>query len=784
MSETIRKRGATMAVKRWIPRKPNKQFVLYFFSFFLVILLPGILLSLSSYKLMYSTILDEIRQGTSNAMKQTGLSADRLLLDITTLSVQLGLDGKIYTSSTNVDDAYLLNEIRDRISALAAENGYVQAVQIYFRKNNLILSSGAPNRQYANQINDGWIRDFSASGKEQLWLPTRSFVDQDGNVQRVMTLVRKFPVAFPSNTGYVAIHIFEDRFYELLQMTGADRDNRIYLADSSGALLSSFPRPANEDEIRVAEQAAALIPAEERRSWVGKFGGQEALISIGAPLQNGWTIVSVDSLGYLEKRLDYIRRVIALTGFLLVALGAVISFFLSRSMYNPIKLLFEKTKRAQKELALPVSSDKPDSLVYVSGMVDQLIHRHRELEAAYEVGHSAIVDRFLYQLFYNRVSGDLEQRVEDMRLPITPQGFIVIIVELDGYAELRERYSANDLNLLRYATHNIVQEVVSGHYVCLGTEIADNQIAVLANLESAAEYDRVRLAEMAGEIIQAVRSYLNLSATIGFGRPVEALSDAHMSFQQASDVIRRKLLTDDRKALFHENEEHTQAFQYFYPVQLEKSLMNNIRAGNEQQTRACLEQLKAELKGKPGMSHEIVYRVYHRLIDEAIDLVVDAGLPWENVFGEGNVYRELAKYETIESIHLWLEKLFLNVIVQLRDHLRSPSKVDAAIAYIAEHYREDISVEHIADAVQLNPAYLSRIFKQSTGKTVLEHMTLVRLARSKTLLCETSLNLSDIAQQIGYNNANSFIRFFRKYEGVTPGEFRKLQGQAARYEEA
>lgn len=772
-----------MTAKRWIPRKPNRQFVLYFLSFFLVILLPVILLSLSSYKLMYSTILDEIRQGTSNAMKQTGLSADRLLLDVTTLSVQLGLDGKIYTSSTNVEDAYLVNEIRDRISTLAAENGYVQAVQIYFRKNNLILSSDAPNRHYANQVNDGWIRDFSVSGKEQLWLPTRSFVDQDGNTQRIMTLVRKFPVAFPSNTGYVAIHIFEDRFYELLKMAGADRDNRLYLADPSGAVLSAYPRLAGEEDERMAEQAASLIAGEERGNRVGKFGGQEALISIGDPLRNGWTIVSVDSLDYLEERLGYIRRVIMLTGFVLVALGSVISFFLSRTMYNPIKRLFEKAERVQKEFALPASSDKPGSLVDVSGMVDQLIHRHKELEAAYEIGHSAMVDRFLYQLFYNRASGDLEQRVDDMRLPITPQGFVVMIVELDGYAALRERYSASDLNLLRYATHNIVQEIVSSRYVCLGTEIADNQIAVLANIESAAEFDRVRLAEMAGEIIQAVRSYLNLSATIGFGQPVDALADAHMSFQQASDVIRRKLLTDDRKALFHESEEHAQAFQYFYPVQLEKALMNNIRASNEQQTRACLEQLKAELKGKPGLSHENVYRVYHRLIDEAIDLAVDAGLAWENVFGEGNVYRELAKHETIESIHLWLEEVFLNVIVQLRDHLRSPSKADAAVAYIAEHYREDISVEQIADAVQLNPAYLSRLFKQSTGKTVLEHLTLVRLARSKTLLRETSLNLSEIAQQIGYNNANSFIRFFRKYEGVTPGEFRKLQGQASKPEE-
>lgn len=761
-------------VDRLIAIKPNKQFLFYFLSFFLVILLPVTLLSLSSYNLAYTTVLNEIRTGKENALKQTGASLDRLLGDMEALSVQLGLDGGIYTSSRNVEDAFLLNEVRGRIADVAKENGYVQSIQVYLLNNRTVLSSNAPNRSYGGQPFDRWIDDFAESGANHLWLPTRSFVDQDGNEYRVVTLVRKLPVAFPEATGYIAVHIHESKLNDWLRSMDADNKGRVILSEPAGGIVSVYP-PA-PDPTAEDPGISELLAARGEGSRVSRVEGADALVAYGAPLRNGWELVSITDLAYLEKKLEYIRRVIVLTGLLLVALGAVISYFLSRTMYNPIKRLFEKTRDMQKELELPPASASGNSLVFVSGMVDQFMHRHRELMTAYQGSRPAMVDRFLYQLFYNRTGGatDVEQRLEDMRLPITSSGFVVMLIEIDNFAALGERYSAGDLNLLRYATQNIVQELSSAKYASLSTEIADNRIAVLINLESVAEYDRVQLAGLAGEIIQAVRSYLSLSVTAGFGETVGPLQQAHVSFQQAVDVIRRKMLTDDRKVLFHEEEGHLPSFQYFYPSHVEKAMMNHLRACNEQQAMEGLNELKSLLKSKPDLSHENVSRLYNRLIDSIIDLVVDAGMSWEAIYGSGNVYRDLARQETIESIHRWMERLCARVMEHFRAQLRAPSKADAAIAFMKEHYSADISVEQIADAVQLNPAYFSRLFKQSTGKTVLEYLTLIRLERSKELLGNSALNLHEIAQRIGYNNTNSYIRFFRKYEGVTPGEYRKL----------
>jgi two-component system response regulator YesN len=767
-----------MSIIRLLKRKPNKLFLLYFFSFFIVILVPIILLSLSSYRLAYTTVLNEIRQANTNTLKQTGSSVDRMLDDIVKQSIQLGLDGRIYASSTYSDDSYLLNEVRDRITVMSNENSYVQSIQVYYLNNNLVLSSDSPNRYYKGESFDQWIELFTVSAEDQLWLPTRSFVTQDGIPYKIVTLVRKLPVAFSDTTGYIAIHVREDKLQDLLKSMDPGPNSWVYLTGEHGIVLSAFSPTLKEKEALKDTEMSQLLEQNTESSFVNRSGKNDSLVSIGTPRRNGWRLVSMTSLEYLESKLQYIRQIILLTGCLLIFLGMVMSYFLSRTMYNPIKRLLEKTKNYQRELSLPSTAEEGNSLHFVSGMVEQFFYRHKELEASYKNNYPAMIDRFLYHLFYNRTSAtfDVQLKLDDLRLSLTPYGYVVMIVEIDDYFTLRDRYSSQDLNLLRYAVLNIVHEIASGPYTCLSTEINDNQVAILINLKTITDNHRESLTEMADQIIQAIRTYLTFSITISFGGVIEHLLQTHVSFQQASNVVRHKMMMDSRKTLFHEDSVYINSFHYFYPAHIEKSLVNNIRACNEGQTLECLKQLRTELKLKANLSYENVFRLYNRLIDSIIDLTVDSGLPWDKVYGASNVYLVLAKHETIESIHVWMEELCVQVIEYLRSHFQNPSKVDLVLEFIGKQFSEDISVEQIADAVQLNPAYLSRIFKQTTGKTVLEHLTLVRMEGSKILLCESTLNIHDVALRIGYNNTNSFIRFFRKYEGVTPGEYRKLHG--------
>ena len=58
-----------------------------------------------------------------------------------------------------------------------------------------------------------------------------------------------------------------------------------------------------------------------------------------------------------------------------------------------------------------------------------------------------------------------------------------------------------------------------------------------------------------------------------------------------------------------------------------------------------------------------------------------------------------------------------------------------------------------------------------------DYLNRIRIEKAKQLPSETDISLTEIAERVGYNNAQSLQRFFKKYETVTPGEWRRMQGK-------
>ncbi|SFI51000.1 two-component system, response regulator YesN [Paenibacillus sp. UNC496MF] len=94
-------------------------------------------------------------------------------------------------------------------------------------------------------------------------------------------------------------------------------------------------------------------------------------------------------------------------------------------------------------------------------------------------------------------------------------------------------------------------------------------------------------------------------------------------------------------------------------------------------------------------------------------------------------------------------------------------------AIIARDYRLPLTVEDIAKEVYLSPNYVRTIFKEKTGRTILEAITDMRMARASALLADRSLKIHEIAGRVGYENVSYFCSLFHKTAGVTPNQYRK-----------
>ena len=93
--------------------------------------------------------------------------------------------------------------------------------------------------------------------------------------------------------------------------------------------------------------------------------------------------------------------------------------------------------------------------------------------------------------------------------------------------------------------------------------------------------------------------------------------------------------------------------------------------------------------------------------------------------------------------------------------------------YVYEHTSEDISLRKISEVIHYNESYLSRLFKQLTGKNYKDLVTEIKINKSINLLTKTDMMAKDIAKAVGFESTSHFQYFFKKNKGVTPLEFRR-----------
>ena len=87
----------------------------------------------------------------------------------------------------------------------------------------------------------------------------------------------------------------------------------------------------------------------------------------------------------------------------------------------------------------------------------------------------------------------------------------------------------------------------------------------------------------------------------------------------------------------------------------------------------------------------------------------------------------------------------------------------------------DLSLNFVANAFSLSDSYVSRLFKEKTGTNFLDYMNRARIEKAKMiLLSESQTSIQDIGIRVVYDSDTTFRRIFKKYEGITPTQFRKI----------
>ncbi|ACL75782.1 AraC family transcriptional regulator [Ruminiclostridium cellulolyticum] len=94
--------------------------------------------------------------------------------------------------------------------------------------------------------------------------------------------------------------------------------------------------------------------------------------------------------------------------------------------------------------------------------------------------------------------------------------------------------------------------------------------------------------------------------------------------------------------------------------------------------------------------------------------------------------------------------------------------VNDILEYLSTNYMEQISLYRIAHNMYLSPVYISKIFKEETGESPINHLIRIRLTKARELLMSGNMPIKTVARSVGYEDAFYFSKLYKKYYGIPP----------------
>jgi two-component system response regulator YesN len=204
-----------------------------------------------------------------------------------------------------------------------------------------------------------------------------------------------------------------------------------------------------------------------------------------------------------------------------------------------------------------------------------------------------------------------------------------------------------------------------------------------------------------------------------------------------------------------------------YPFGLEKALLRALSAGDPDQAAFLTGPFWSALESLPegalpgAVLQLVVVAAHHRGMEEGLPEPLDQLLAPFTAADAGRVPAVLKEH---------LRQTLVKLARRRPTATELSPVVEKAMDFLRKNFGKAISLEETARFAGVHPQYLSRMFSQEKGESFVDFLTRLRVSKAKELL-RSGQNVKETAAEVGYADANYFSRLFKKWEGLSPGDY-------------
>ncbi|WP_300331442.1 helix-turn-helix transcriptional regulator [Fusobacterium sp.] len=366
--------------------------------------------------------------------------------------------------------------------------------------------------------------------------------------------------------------------------------------------------------------------------------------------------------------------------------------------------------------------------------------------------------------------------------------YLIGISENDGVGFLKEESEIFKVNKYRvmimeiydieaveniFDKFNMSKEVISKYFSKdITCEIVDIDYKSIAFIMEEL-LPKEKLEEALKNLVRDIDINFGLNFTVVATNVYNDVSQMPKAYRIAKKILDYKYIFKQERVIFQEKISENTFNKYYYPIELESKLILRTLNSNEISVKRIIDEMFNE-KNSSSMDKKyikefgvLLYNTLNRIFIQLQEINEDIKVKDYNINEILEINDAVTLKEVFQSKILKICKLIK--IEEENDIGSVKIKIER---YLAENYMVDISLENLADYLGHSFKYTSVLFKKVIGDNFKNYLSIYRIEKAKELMRENpNLRIKDLAELTGYNSSNTFIRIFRKYEGMSPGKY-------------
>ena len=766
--------------------RTNSIFIRIFFAVTGLVLGAVLVVAYVSYRNATSLVISEAKSNNILVLEQAQQTIDADIESIRFISLQTVMDRNmnraLYLTRTA---SYLQPEVyRDGMSYLntiESNHEFIEDLWVYFNKSKIVLTSEGKYdsefffsslcRPYLGIV---WEKEFSQSGFR---LIGRVGVQ---NREPVILFMESLPIDMESPRGTLVIALGESLFRERMGETPDGKIIANYVVDSQGRILYTNDRMYSDtEEYGLFRQVLhSSIPQFQEKQGIIDITCERMPFTVQYVKSKAmdWIYLSIMPTSYIFEEAGSIRNITMLIAAIGIFLSVVLAWIIVSRLYHPVSKILNYISIISNGKLDPQHQDSKNELVFINKIIYYVYEENKTLQDSMMKSRPLLKEKYLNDIINGAViSGDYQALGRDIGIDFPFPYFQVIVFDMDEDISDSMRKYRNIKQFLPKMEH-IAQKAMGESCKCYFF-LKENHTIISVMNTKLQFYEFGGLNEYLNELCRYLGSDCDTVFTIGVGKCYENIENCFQSFIDALQAVKYKVVKGQNTVIHIDEVQGVTMDLYEYPIETEMQLMTAVKSGDKELARQILEEIFKRNFQEKLLPPEMVGNLFGALTGTAIRTVYDMRFTIEEILGKGtDVYATLSSRNRIEEKKAYIIQIFSSVSEAANDRKRSQHAYvfEKIRSFIEENYSQEISLDRVAQVVNLSTPYLSFIFKEVSGKNFVDYVNEFRVEKAKQLLISTPLKISDVSEAVGYSNANVFSKVFKKYVGVSPGQFRKI----------